>query len=198
MKGRMCFEYRWGLKPVLVCTLCHTNPIFDKRSHTPNNMPSRKRSNTYWSTNTFAPSVAICISLTICHRVSAQYVLVDQYVCPVGSYMYCPKNMSSVKRSNMYCSTNMSLIKRSNMYWPINMSSLKSSNMYWSTNMSSGIGSNIHWLHQYATKFNMIYNTYWNSYRNVNCVQTRVVNSQVNLNTSYLFEPRPSCYLLRC
>ena len=59
----------------------------------------------------------------------------------------------------------MSLLKRSNMYWPINMLSLKSSNMYWSTNMLSRIGSNMHWLHQYATKFNMIYKTYWNSYR---------------------------------
>ena len=65
----------------------------------------------------------------------------------------------------MYWSTNMSSVKRSNMYWPINMSSLKSSNMYWSTNMSSRIGSNMHWLHQYATKFNRIYKTYWNSYR---------------------------------
>ena len=43
--------------------------------------------------------------------------------------MYCPNNMSSVKRSNMYWSTIMSLLKRSNMYWPINMSSLKSSNI---------------------------------------------------------------------
>ena len=103
-------------------------------------MSSDKRSNTYyWSTNPFA--------------------------CPVGSNMYCPNNMSSHKRSNMYWSTNMSLLKRSNMYWPINMSSLKSSNMYWSTNMSSRIGNNMHWLHQYATKFNTIYNTYWNSYR---------------------------------
>ena len=43
--------------------------------------------------------------------------------------------------------------------------------MYWSTNMSSRIGSNMHWLHQYATKFNMIYNTYWNSYRIVQGMQ---------------------------
>ena len=145
MEGSICFEYRWGLKPVLIYVLCHTKPIFDfdyhnKRSKTPNNMSSRKRSNTYWSTNTF--------------------------VCPVGSNMYCPNNMSSVKRSNMYWSINVSLLKRSNMYWHINMSSLKSSNMYWSTNnMSSRIGSNMHWLHQYATKFNMMYNAYWDSYR---------------------------------
>ena len=79
--------------------------------------------------------------------------------------MYCPNNIPSLKRSNMYWLTNMSLLKCSNMYWPINMSSQKSSNMYWSTNMSSRIGSNTHWLHQYATKFNMIYKTYWNSYR---------------------------------
>ena len=79
--------------------------------------------------------------------------------------MYCPNNMSSVKCSNMYWSTYMSLLKRSRTYWLINMSSLKSSNMYWSTSMSFRIGSNRHWLHQYATKFNMIYNTYWKSYR---------------------------------
>ena len=45
-----------------------------------------------------------------------QYVLVDQYVCLIGSNMCCPNNMSSLKRSNMYWSTNMSLLKRSNMY----------------------------------------------------------------------------------
>ena len=111
----------------------------NKRSNTPNNTSSRKRSKMYWSTSTFAPSVAICIGRIICHRLSAAI---------------------SIGRSN-----NMSLLKRSNMYWPINMSSLKSSNnMYWSTNMSSRIGSNMHWLHQYATKFNIIYNTYWNSF----------------------------------
>ena len=74
MEGRVCFEYRWLLKPVLVYTLCHTKPIFDfdyhniLRSNTSNNMSSRKRSNTYWSTNTLAPSVAICIARIICHR----------------------------------------------------------------------------------------------------------------------------------
>ena len=73
MEVRISFEYRWGLKPLLVYALCHTKPIFDfdyhnKRSNRPNNMSSRKRSNTYWSTNTFAPSVAICIARIICHR----------------------------------------------------------------------------------------------------------------------------------
>ena len=82
----------------------------------------------------------------------------------------------------------MSLLKRSNMYWPINMpSSLKCSNMYWSINMSSRIGSNMHLLHQYATKFNMIYNTYWNSYR---IVQGRYEN----LYSSHLWEHSESLY----
>ena len=76
MEGRICFEYRWGLKPVLVYAFCYTKPIFfdfdyhTKRSNTPNNMSSRKRSNTYWSIYTFAPLVAICIARTICHRLS--------------------------------------------------------------------------------------------------------------------------------
>ena len=61
---------------------------YTKRSNTPDNMSSRKRSKTYWPTNTFAPSVEMCIART----------------------------MSSVKRSNMNWSTNMSLLKRSNMY----------------------------------------------------------------------------------
>ena len=98
-----------------------------------------------------------------------QYVLLDRYVCPVGSNTYCPNNMSSLKRSNMYWSTNIYLLKHSNMYWPINVSSLKC--RYCSTIMSSRIGSNMHWLHQYATKFKMIYNTYWNSYRIVQGVK---------------------------
>ena len=85
IEGRICFEYRWGLKPVLVYALCHTKPIFDfdchnKRSKTPNNMPSRKRSNTYWSTNIFAPSVAICIARIRCHRLSAS-ICIGQPIC---------------------------------------------------------------------------------------------------------------------
>ena len=77
IEGKICFDYRWGLKLVLVYALCNTKPIFDfdyhnKQSNTPSNMPLRKRSN------------------------------VDRHVCPVGSNMYCPNNMSSVKRSNMY------------------------------------------------------------------------------------------------
>ena len=86
MEGMICFEYRWELKPVLVYALCHTKPIFDsdyhnKRSKTPNNMTSRKRiSNTYWSTNTFAPSVAICIDQSICHRWRAS-ICIGQLIC---------------------------------------------------------------------------------------------------------------------
>ena len=87
--------------------LCHTNPNFDldyqnKRSNTPNNMSSRKRSSTYCSTNTYAPSVAICIARIMCH----------------------------VKRSNMYWSTNMSSLKSSSMYWSTNMSSRIGSNIH--------------------------------------------------------------------
>ena len=88
------------LIPVPAYTLCHKKPIFDldyygKRSYTPNNMSSRKRSNTYWTSNTFALSLAICITRTICHRVGAatriarpiclsrrqQYVLPEQCLC---------------------------------------------------------------------------------------------------------------------
>ena len=141
MEGRICFESRWGLKPVLIYALCHTKPIFDfdyrnKRSKPPNNMSSRKRSNTYWLTNTFAPSVAICIARIICHRLSAA-ICIGRPICLCSNAAIC------INRSI----------------------SLKSSNMYWSTNMSSRIDSKMHWLHQYATKFNIIYYTYWNSYR---------------------------------
>ena len=88
MEGRICFEYRWGLKPVLIYALCHIKPIFDfdyqnKRSNTPNNMSSRKRSNMYWSTTMFAPSVAICTARTICHRLSAAICIGQPiYLCP--------------------------------------------------------------------------------------------------------------------
>ena len=93
MEGRICFEYRWGLKPVLVYALCHTKPIFDfdyhhNRSNTPNNMSSRKRSNTYWSTNTFAPSVAICIARIICNRLSAA-ICIGQPICHRLSAAIC-------------------------------------------------------------------------------------------------------------
>ena len=93
MEGSICFEYRWGLKPVLVYTVCHTKPIFDfdyryKRSKTPNNMPSRKRSNTYWPTNTFAPSVAICIARIICHRLSAA-ICIGRPICLCSSAAIC-------------------------------------------------------------------------------------------------------------
>ena len=95
MEGRICFEYRWGLKPVLVYALCHPKPIFyfdyhNKRFNTPNNMSSRKRSNTYWSTN-----------MSLLKR----------------SNMYWPINMSSLKSSNMYWSNNMPLRISSNMHW---------------------------------------------------------------------------------
>ena len=93
MEGRICFEYRWGLKQVLVYALCHTKPIFDfgyhnKRSNTPNNMSSRKRSNTYWSTNTFAPSAAIGFARTICHRLS-EAICIVRPICLCSSAAIC-------------------------------------------------------------------------------------------------------------
>ena len=93
MEGRICFVYRWGLKPVLVYALCHTRSNFNfdnhnKRSNTPNNMSSWKRSNTYWSTNTFAPSVAICITRIICHRLSAAICL-GRPICHCSSAAIC-------------------------------------------------------------------------------------------------------------
>ena len=153
MEGRICFEYRWGLKPVLVYA-CHTKPIFDfdyhiKRSNTPSNMSSRKRSNTYWSTNTFAPSVAICIARIICHRLSAA-ICIGRPICLCSSAAICIDRSICHRWRAVIC-----------IGQP----------------MPSGIGSNMHWLHQYATKFNMyykfnmIYNTCWNSYRLVQGVE---------------------------
>ena len=57
-----------------------------------------------------------------------------------------------------YVLTDQYVIAEEQEYWPINISSLKSSNM--------------RWLHQYVTKFNMLYNTYWNSYRIVQGVES--------------------------
>ena len=76
-----------------VYALCHTKPIFDfdyhnKRSNTPNNMSSCKRSNTYWSTNTFAPSVAICIARIICHRLSVA-ICIGRPICLCSSVAIC-------------------------------------------------------------------------------------------------------------
>ena len=93
MEGRICFEYRWGLKPVLVYALCHTKPNFDFDYHNipsniPNNMSSRKRSNTYWSTNTFAPSVSICIARIICRRLSAA-ICIGRPICVCSSVTIC-------------------------------------------------------------------------------------------------------------
>ena len=93
MEGRICFEYRWGLKPVLVYALCHTKPIFDfyyhnERSNTPNNMSSRKRSHTYWSTNEFALSVALCIARIRCHRLSAA-ICIGRPICLCSSVVIC-------------------------------------------------------------------------------------------------------------
>ena len=51
-------------------------------------MSSRKRSNTYWSTNTFAPSVAICIARIICHRLSAA-ICIDRSICLCSSEAIC-------------------------------------------------------------------------------------------------------------
>ena len=93
MEGRVCSEYRWGLKSVLVYALCHTKPILDfdyhnKWSNTLNNMSSVKRSNTYWSTNAFAPSVAICIARIICHRLSAA-ICIGRPICLYTSAAIC-------------------------------------------------------------------------------------------------------------
>ena len=43
-------------------------------------MSSVKRSNTYWSTNTFAPSVAICIARIIC-LCSSVAICIDRSIC---------------------------------------------------------------------------------------------------------------------
>ena len=109
MEGRIYFEYRWGLNPVLVYALCHTNPIFDldyqnKRSKTPNNMSSRKRSNTYWSTNTFASLAPIRIARPICLSRRQQYVLTDQYVI-AGEQQYVLVDQYVFAQAQQYVST---------------------------------------------------------------------------------------------
>ena len=60
----------------------------NKRSKTPNNMPSRKLGNTYWSTNTFAPSVAIFIARIICYRLSAA-ICIGRLICLCSSAAIC-------------------------------------------------------------------------------------------------------------
>ena len=112
MEGRICFEYRWGLKPVLVYSFVIQGP--------------------------FSISITIINGLihrTICHQVSAA-ICIGRPVCLCSSAAIC-----------------------------IAQSICNRYNMYWSTNMSFRIRSNMRWLHQYATEFNMIYNTCWNSYR---------------------------------
>ena len=51
-------------------------------------MSSHKRSKTYWSTNTFAPSVAICIARIICHRISAA-ICIGRPICLCSSAAIC-------------------------------------------------------------------------------------------------------------
>ena len=51
-------------------------------------MSSVKRSNTYWSTNTFAPSVAICIARIIC-LCSSVAICIGQPICHPESAAIC-------------------------------------------------------------------------------------------------------------
>ena len=98
MEGRVHFDRKWKtifcsfwLKPVLVYTLWHTKLIFDfdyQNKWPPYNMSLRKRSNTYWSINTCAPSVAICIARTICHRLNAVKCIVRP-ICRFSSAAIC-------------------------------------------------------------------------------------------------------------
>ena len=120
MEGRICFEYRWGLKPVLIYALCHTNPILDldyqnKRSKSPNNMSSRKRSNTYWSTNTFAPSVAICIARIICHRLSAA-ICIARTICLCSSAAICLTDQYVIAEEQQYVLVNQYVIQNRQQY----------------------------------------------------------------------------------
>ena len=135
MEGRICFEYRSGLKPVPVCALYHTKPIFDfdyhnKLSNTPNNMSSRKRSNTYWSTNTLAPSVAICIARIICHRLSAAIcfgrpiclylsveICIDRSICPYYLVYYLAIWMHSLRYNQVASVVSCMLTGLPNHWW---------------------------------------------------------------------------------
>ena len=122
MEGRICFEHRWGLKPVPVYyALCHTKPIFDfdyhnKRSNTPNNMSSHKRSNTYWSTNTFAPSVAICIAQIVCHRLSAA-ICIGRPICFCSSVAICiDRSIYVIAEEQQYVLVNQYVIQNRQQY----------------------------------------------------------------------------------
>ena len=73
----------------------NSTPIFDFYYH--NNLSIihrttchtvRKFRNTYWSTNTFAPSVAICIARIICHRLSAA-ICIGRPICLCSSAAIC-------------------------------------------------------------------------------------------------------------
>ena len=120
MEGRVCFEYRWGLKPVPAYALCHTKPIFDsdyhnKRPNTPNKMPSRKRSNTCWSTNTFVPSVAICIARIIWHRLSAA-ICIGRPICLYSSVAICIDRSICHRWKQQYVLVNQYVIQNRQQY----------------------------------------------------------------------------------
>ena len=75
--------------------------------------------NQCWSIHYYVIHSPFSISITIinglihrtkCHRVSPAIRIGLPIRLPVGSNMYCPNNMPSVKRSNMYQSTNMSFL----------------------------------------------------------------------------------------
>ena len=80
-------------------------------------MPSRKRiSNTYWSTNMFAPSVARCIPRITCHRLSAAiYVLVDQYVI-AQAQQYVLTDQYIIAEEQQYVLVNQYVIQNRQQY----------------------------------------------------------------------------------
>ena len=79
MEGRICFEYRWGLKPVLVYALCHTKPIFDF-DYIINGLIHR--------TICHRVSAAICFGLPICHRWKAA-ICIGRPICLCSSIAIC-------------------------------------------------------------------------------------------------------------
>ena len=81
----------------------------------PNNMSSRKRSNTYWSTNTFAPSVAICITRQICQRLSAA-LCIGRPICLCSSAAICIGRPICLAQAQQYVLDNQYVTQNRQQY----------------------------------------------------------------------------------
>ena len=76
----------------------------------------RKRSNTYWSTKTFAPSVVICIARIICHRLSAA-ICIGRPLCLCSSVAICiDQSICPRWRAAIYVLVNQYVIQNRQQY----------------------------------------------------------------------------------